>query len=256
MIKLLLLDFDCSLTASHTTGALCFANNHYDHHLPAEFDRIDERVFSSNNASRDARFLFDILLQLVENDICVSIVTMSDILHTCFRQKQLTSEQLMQEYKVLAGKALVLRWLYCIACRAHNYDCDAAEMAIEKLFKTNRFHIVAKFNEKSKQQHFIESVSYFNSVGTLDANTLQPNEIGYADDSMPFLADMEKHYPGIGTFWISQGGITKKVWHEIAEKFNISFLITTAATHSETELKPICRTMSALTISSTSLTVK
>lgn len=256
-IKLLLLDFDCSLTSTHTTGALCFSNVSFDHHLPPEFGKYDERVFSSNNATRDPRFLIEILLGLVEMGICVSIVTMSDQQHEHGRMKQLNCPDLIDQYRVLAGKGLVMHWLYCIAMRAYNYDKNLAESALTMLFASNRFHIVAKFNDKSKQQHFAESVAYFQNAGTLDTTTLLPEQVGYADDSIQFLSDMEKHFSGINTFWIPPGGITKTIWKQIATKFEIDFIMRKTENEKPVDTTcAICRSTSAMQVSDLALAVK
>jgi hypothetical protein len=219
-IRLVLLDFDCTLTKTHTSGALCFANDHYDTCLTTDYGKCEQEIFSLNNAADNAALIFQTLLQLVENNLCVSIITCADSLHSIPRQRQLTMPELAQQYSVLAGQDLVIRWLCCIAMRAYNYNYEQASAMLRRLFRSGRFHIVAKFNAQSKQQHFLDSLLYYEKMGTLKATTLRPEQVLYIDDSLPFLNDMQQHFASINIFWAPHG-LREATWRELAERFNL-----------------------------------
>lgn len=217
-IRLLLLDFDGTLTASHTGGALCFRMNNMLRCLDAATG-IVESDFADNVASADAAFTIELLLHLVlECQTCVAIVTMADQGHEEPRERlHLSTAQQRQLYQVVGGKVLVLHWLYCLAVRALK-DVDIATAAIDHLLASGRFHVVAKFHPSSKRSHLSDVVDYFQKNRTLLAADLQPSEILYVDDTESLLRDMKKFMPKINTIW-SPDGITKKRWSSIDARY-------------------------------------
>lgn len=213
MIKLLLLDFDRTLTATHTTGALCFSNTAYDRYLSPDDSSVELQF--SQNIVMNPRLFLERLLTLIDNNVCVSIITMADQRHAAGRQVQLTGD-LAQRYTVLAGRSLVIRWLCCVAMRAYDEKYNDAAVVLCRLFASRRFHIVAQYDEQSKRQHAAESMRYFEKHATL--SRLEPNEILYVDDTMPLLVNMQQHLPGVQTFWAPQG-VTDTVLHQITSQF-------------------------------------
>lgn len=215
--KVLLLDFDQTLTKHHTTGALCFSNSNFDKHLNPNNLFRDEQTFSENS-SADASFLMETLEKFIEKGICIGIMTMADARHGVERRKQLSTELLRQSYHVVAGRDLVMRWFCCIALKACNFNEEQASERIMRLFKSQSFCIAARFVEGTKRLHFVELLRIFESRGVLNPYCIKPQEIVYGDDSAQLLVDMQEAVPGIHTI-LAVGGLTEIKWQNIIENF-------------------------------------
>ncbi len=215
--KVLLLDFDLTLTKYHTTGALCFSNQNFDNYLNPHPLFTNDLALSENSCA-DPLFLYEKLQNLVDKGVCIAIITMADKRHAIEREKQLKTEQLKSSYHVLAGRDLVMRWFCSIIMKASQFDSKLASERIKRLFETNQICIVAKFTENSKQQHFAEAMRIFESLNVLVPHNIQPDQIVYADDSAQMLVDMQQALPGIHTILVV-GGLNETRWQNILEKF-------------------------------------
>ena len=211
--KLLLLDFDVTLTKFHTTGALCFSNTNFDAYLNPN-TLFQNELCLSENSNSDPLFLIDTLQSLVDKGVCIGIITMADTQHGELRGKQLNSQELKNSYHVLAGRDLVMKWLCNIVLRACNFDEKLASERIKRLFESKRLCIVAQFRQNSKREHLVEVFRIFESLSTLNPHCVKPEEIVYADDSAELILDMQNALPGIHTILIV-GGLTETKWQNI-----------------------------------------
>ena len=213
-IKLLLIDFDRTLTKFHTTGALCFSNTNFDTYLNPN-PLFQNTLNLSENHSCDPLFLINKLLELIDQGICIGIITMADSQHAQLREKQLSNDELKQAYHVLAGRDLVIKWFTNIILKACRLNINEATQCIERLFGSKRFCIVAKFREHTKREHLVEVVKTFESFSTLVS--LKPNQILYVEDSPELLKDMEIFLPGMKTLLVADG-LTEDHWRNIVQQ--------------------------------------
>lgn len=217
-IRLLLIDFDRTLTKEHTGGALCF-NNRDTQRCLNPTTGVSEENFCDNVSSGDAAFTLELLLSLpIEQNICVAIITMSDQRHESFRTAFLETSngQRRNNYNCVGGEKMVRHWIFCLAFKALGSEY-MANLTIEHLFATKRFFIVAKFHPNSKMGHLNDALMYFSKHQTLSSD-LKANEILYIDDSDFLLHDLSSKMPGIQTVW-TPNGLTKQRWAAIQRRY-------------------------------------
>lgn len=161
----LLLDFDQTLTKTHTCGALNFLRANHGVYRADTFAR-ENAPLALNVACGDPVRLFHFLYsQVVERGKCVAIVTMSDKRFEKPRSAQLCTEKLREQYESIGGRRMVLRWLVAIAEMARAAGDDNGAKQDDKNSVENE--------NKKQQKEEAETIDTIDTVDTKDAKEKQ-----------------------------------------------------------------------------------
>lgn len=213
--KVVLFDFDGTLTAQHMGGAVFVDMRTGD---DCWRPGIGQFLLSQNVASQCASWTFALIWDLVMlQKVCVGIVTMSDDKHGAPLHKWLAKAQ-NSTWKVFAGRQLVMQWLFCIARQHCKGKVNEARAMIDALADSGRFFVDAHFDAASKARHVHASVAHFAMHRQLDLLTLRHSDILMIDDDRVVLDDIAQHYAGMETALVAETGVSSDIWSLIVDK--------------------------------------
>ena len=213
--KALFIDFDGTLTAEHTGGAVFIDLNDGDR---CWRPGLGEGALSSNVASGEAGWTFRLLYDLVMTQkVCVAIVTMADEKHgDALRRWLHIHPKERSRWAVLAGRELVLQWLGC-AARQTSCAHDDSERLVAEMLESNRFFIDAHFHATSKAAHVRNSLGYFLQKGSLARETLRNDNLLMIDDTFSILSDIVEHFSGIDVEFVGSLGLCRQTFAQMLD---------------------------------------
>lgn len=219
--KLLLLDFDKTLTMFHTGGAQFFSKENPLFVYNAELGQ--DVYFAHNNAAGNASELWAAIKHwILDCEICVAIITMADSMHAESLQLAPYASSLSSTHTAVGGSEMVWRWLHSIAYAELVDKIEKSEpgaiteeeienrLEQEKAALQNpRLMVVAKFCESSKRSHVQNAMNLFHHRRVLD--TLRADQIVYIDDTASLLQDLGQIMPNV-RYIHATNGINRSAW--------------------------------------------
>jgi hypothetical protein len=209
--KMILLDFDKTLTKAHTGGAVLFRKDdaliYFDQSAQKDVD------FASNNALGDAAALWtQIRSWILEKNLCVAVLTMADNEHASLLAESLLAVEKSATHAAVGGEEMVWRWLNSIACayvaaeksKRPDLCIDAMVRQECAVLESARLLVVARFNSSSKQSHLNSALQTFSDRQVLPREMLWENVL-YIDDCLALLNDMKARFPSIKTLHVTSG---------------------------------------------------
>lgn len=220
-IKLLLIDFDKTLTLFHTAGAQFFSKENPLFVFNAELEQ--DIYFADNNAARDAAQLWAAIKHwTVDCKICVAIITMADSMHAESLQLTPYATAIRNTHDAVGGSEMVWRWLHSIAYAGlmdriqrlgrGSVTEEEIDSAIEKenlVLQNDRLLVVASFHQSSKRSHVSRAISLFQSRNVLAS--VEEEEIVYIDDTESLLQDVKSIMPNVCCIHAANG-INETAW--------------------------------------------
>ena len=219
--RLVLLDFDKTLTMFHTGGAQFFSKENPLFVYSAELGQ--DIYFADNNAAGNASELWAAIRHwIVDCQICVAIITMADSMHAESLQLASHATSLLNTHTAVGGSEMVWRWLHSIAyaelmdkiqaLEPSAITDEEIEVTIERqnsVLQNPRLMVVAKFCESSKRSHVQGAMNLFHHRRVLD--TLTEDQIVYIDDTASLLQDLGQIMPNV-RYIHATNGINRSAW--------------------------------------------